>query len=135
MGFFLELSFSLLNTDLTGIKKKIMDKSVELRCDFSYQHIEYTKSKTYQIMSFSFPEHEEIFIEFIYFVKKIPHVFIETAGIDDIKFIQLFASKRYLSLMENDKAREYITNKKRGILKNTNSRIYNALIKKVKKVF
>ena len=47
MGFFLELSFSLLNTDLTGIKKKIMDKSVELRCDFSYQHIEYTKSKTY----------------------------------------------------------------------------------------
>ena len=97
MGFFLELSFSLLNTDLTGIKKKIMDKSVELRCDFSYQHIEYTKSKTYQIMSFSFPDHEEIFIEFIYFVKKIPHVFIETAGIDDIKFVQLFASKRYLS--------------------------------------
>jgi hypothetical protein len=135
MGFFLELSFSLLNTDLTGIKKKIMDKSVELRCDFSYQHIEYTKSKTYQIMSFSFPEHEEIFIEFIYFVKKIPHVFIETAGIDDVKFTQLFASKRYLSLMDNDKAREYITYKKRGSLKNINSRVYSALIKKVKKVF
>ncbi len=135
MGFFLELSFSLLNTDLTGIKKKIMDKSVELRCDFSYQHIEYTKSKTYQIMSFSFPDHEEIFIEFIYFVKKIPHVFIETAGIDDIKFVQLFASKRYLSLMNNDKAREYIADKKRGVLKNINSHIYSALIKKVKKVF
>ena len=109
-----------------------MDKSVELRCDFSYQHIEYTKSKTYQIMSFSFPDHEEIFIEFI---KKIPHVFIETAGIDDIKFVQLFASKRYLSLMNNDKAREYIADKKRGVLKNINSHIYSALIKKVKKVF
>ena len=51
-------------------------------------------------MSFSFPEHDEIFIEFIYFIKKIPHVFIETAGIDDLIFKQLYASKKYLRLME-----------------------------------
>ena len=37
--------------------------------------------------------------------------------------------------MNNDKAREYIADKKRGVLKNINSHIYSALIKKVKKVF
>lgn len=38
MGFFIELSFSLLNTNFTEIKKKIIDKSIELRSDFYYQH-------------------------------------------------------------------------------------------------
>ena len=75
MGFFIELSFSLHNTNFTDVKNKIIDKSVELRSDFFYQHFEYANKNTLQIMSFSFPEHEEIFIEFIYFIKKIPHVF------------------------------------------------------------
>jgi hypothetical protein len=135
MGFFIELSFSLLNTDYTEIKKKIINKSIELRSDFYYQHIEYYKKKTYQILSFTFPDHNEIFIEFIYFIKKIPHVFIETAGIDDIKFIQLFASKKYLCLMENDNSKQYIIDKKKGVLKNHNPLVYSALIKKVKKIF
>ena len=135
MGFFIELSFALLNTNFTDVKNKIIDKSIELRSDFYYQHIEYSNKNTYQIMSFSFPEHDEIFIEFVYFIKKIPHVFIETAGIDDLQFKQLYASKKYLRLMENDKAREYLNNKKNGILKNYNPSVYNALIKKVKKVF
>ena len=135
MGFFIELSFALLNTNFTDVKNKIIDKSIELRSDFYYQHIEYSNKNTYQIMSFSFPEHDEIFIEFVYFIKKIPHVFIETAGIDDLQFKQLYASKKYLRLMENDKAREYLNNKKNGILKNYNRSVYNALIKKVKKVF
>ena len=76
-----------------------------------------------------------MFIEFIYFVKKIPRVFIETAGIDNIKFIQLYASKKYLQLMENDKVKEYIVSKKNGTLKTHNPDVYRALIKKVKKVF
>lgn len=135
MGFFIELSFSLLNTNFTEIKKKIIDKSIELRSDFYYQHLEYHKKKTHQILSFTFPDHNEIFIEFIYFIKKIPHVFIETAGIDDIKFIQLFASKKYLQLMENDNAKQYKINKKKGTLKKHNPEVYKALIKKVKKVF
>ena len=135
MGFFIELSFALLNTNFTDVKNKIIDKSIELRSDFYYQHIEYSNKNTYQIMSFSFPEHDEIFIEFVYFIKKIPHVFIETAGIDDLQFKQLYASKKYLRLMEKDKAREYLNNKKNGILKNYNKSVYNALIKKVKKVF
>ena len=135
MGFFIELSFALLNTNFTDVKNKIIDKSIELRSDFYYQHIEYSNKNTYQIMSFSFPEHDEIFIEFVFFIKKIPHVFIETAGIDDLQFKQLYASKKYLRLMENDKAKEYLNNKKTGILKNYNTPVYNALIKKVKKVF
>jgi hypothetical protein len=135
MGFFIELSFALLNTNFTDVKNKIIDKSIELRSDFYYQHIEYSNKNTYQIMSFSFPEHDEIFIEFVYFIKKIPHVFIETAGIDDLQFKQLYASKKYLRLMENDKAKEYLNNKKKGILKKYNTPVYNALIKKVKKVF
>ena len=135
MGFFIELSFSLLNSNYTEIQKKIIDKSIELRSDFYYKHLEYNDKNARQILSFSFPEHNEIFIEFIHFVKKIPRVFIETAGIDDIKFIQLYASKKYLQLMENDKAREYKINKKNGSLKNHNPNVYKALIKKVKKVF
>tara|TARA_B100001559_G_scaffold227971_1_gene191743 strand:- start:15 stop:422 length:408 start_codon:yes stop_codon:yes gene_type:complete len=134
MGFFIELSFALLNTNFTDVKNKIIDKSIELRSDFYYQHIEYSNKNTSQIMSFSFPEHDEIFIEFIYFIKKIPHVFIETAGIDDLQFKQLYASKKYLKIMENDKVKEYLHNKKKGILKNYNPSVYNALIKKVKKV-
>ena len=60
MGFFIELSFALLNTNFTDVKNKIIDKSIELRSDFYYQHIEYSNKNTYQIMSFSFPEHDEI---------------------------------------------------------------------------
>ena len=37
--------------------------------------------------------------------------------------------------MENDKAKEYIINKKNGSLKKENPDVYKALIKKVKKVF
>ena len=86
-------------------------------------------------MSFSFPDHDEIFIEFIYFVKKIPHLYIETAGIDDLQFTQLYASRKYLGSMEKDLAQKYIINKKNGNLKKINPLVYNALIKKVKKVF
>ena len=135
MGFFIELSFSLLNSNYSEIQKKIIVISVELRSDFYYRHLEYNNKNTRQILSFTFPDHDEMFIEFIYFVKKIPRVFIETAGIDNIKFIQLYASKKYLQLMENDKAREYIVNKKNGTLKKHNPNVYKALIKKVKKVF
>ena len=135
MGFFIEISFSLLNSNYTEIQKKIIDKSIELRSDFYYKHLEYNNKNTRQILSFTFPDHNEIFIEFIYFVKKIPRVFIETAGIDNIQFIQLYASKKYLQLMENDKAKEYIINKKNGSLKKENPDVYKALIKKVKKVF
>ena len=135
MGFFIELSFSLSLSNYNDVKQKILNKSLELRCDFNYNHIEYCKKKSSQIMSFSFPDHNEIFVEFIYFVKKIPHVYIETAGIDDLIFVQLYASKRYLTLMENDLAKKYITNKKNGQLKNINPFVYNALIKKIKKVF
>ena len=135
MGFFIELSFSLLNTDYTEMKNKIINKSIELRSDFNYQNIEFYKKKSYQILSLTFPDHNELFIEFIYFIKKLPHVFIETAGIDDIKFIQLFASKKYLYLMENDKVKQYLKNKKNGVLKMHNPLVYSALIKKVNKVF
>ena len=135
MGFFIELSFSLLNSNYTEIQKKIIDKSIELRSDFYYKHLEYNNKNTRQILSFTFPDHNEMFIEFIYFVKKIPRVFIETTGIDNIKFIQLYASKKYLQLMENDKVKEYIVSKKNGTLKTHNPYVYRALIKKVKKVF
>ena len=37
--------------------------------------------------------------------------------------------------MENDLAKKYITNKKNGNLKKINPFVYNALIKKIKKVF
>jgi len=135
MGFFIELSFSLSNTNFTEVKKNIIDKSIELRSDFYYQHIEYCKKKSSQILSFTFPDHDEIFVEFIYYIKKIPYVFIETAGIDDVIFKQLYASKKYLSLMENEKSKEYITYKKNGTLKAYNPFVYSALIKKVKKIF
>ena len=135
MGFFIELSFSLLSSNYRETQKKIIDKSIELRCDFYYKHLDYNNKNTRQILSFTFPDHDEIFIEFIHFVKKIPRVFIETAGIDNIKFIQLYASKKYLRLMENDKVKEYIVDKKNGTLKTHNPDVYNALIKKVKKVF
>jgi len=135
MGFFIELSFSLTLYNSSEIKEKILNKSLELRCDFNYNHIEYYKKKSSQIMSFSFPDHDEIFIEFIYFVKKIPHLYIETAGIDDLQFTQLYASRKYLGSMEKDLAQKYIINKKNGNLKKINPLVYNALIKKVKKVF
>lgn len=135
MGFFIELSFSLSISDYSNIKQKILNKSLELRCDFNYNHIEYFKKNSSQIMSFSFPDHDEIFVEFIHFIKKIPHVYIETAGIDNLKFIQLYASKKYLSLMENDLVKKYVVSKKKGDLKKINPFVYKALIKKVKKVF
>ena len=43
MGFFIELSFSLSLSNYNDVKQKILKKSLELRCDFNYNHIEYCK--------------------------------------------------------------------------------------------
>ena len=135
MGFFIELALDVKTTSFTDVKNEIISKANVLRSDFMSQHVEFFKKKSYQILSFSFPEHDEIFIEFIFYVKKIPHVFIETAGIDETTFTQLYASKRYLNIMEKEKVREYLIKKKNGTLKNINPPVFNALVKKVKKRF
>ena len=54
-------------------------------------------------------------LDFIKYVKNDRNVYIVTA-IEDFSYKILYASKRYLNIMEKGKAKEYNENKKNGLL-------------------
>ena len=64
-----------------------------------------------------FQEHDELLAEFIRYAKKIKNISIESVGFDKGKFELIFASKKYLNMMEKEfSAQKYIINRREGII-------------------
>jgi hypothetical protein len=48
----------------------------------------------------------------LYLLKKRKYVYIESIGFDNCKFTLLYASKKYLNMMDKYKAKEYLSSRK-----------------------
>jgi hypothetical protein len=71
-----------------------------------------TITRNHYVMSFTFPEIEKNILRFIQFVKQETSWQIEMVGIEQGKYELIFASRKYLTLMEAEMARKYIRTKK-----------------------
>jgi hypothetical protein len=71
-----------------------------------------TITRNHYVMSFTFPEIEKNILRFIQFVKQETSWQIEMVGIEQGKYELIFASRKYLTLMEAEMAKKYIRTKK-----------------------
>ena len=69
-----------------------------------------TINRNHVVGTLYFSEQSNI-IGFIKNIKKISGIYIESVGMDDIKFILIYASKKYLNFMDKYKAKDYLKNR------------------------
>ena len=81
-------------------------------------------------MTFLFGDHEENVGKFIENIKKIRYVNIESIGYDNCIFKLMYASKKYLNIMDKYKAKEYIEKRRNNTLFKNNSIIMQKFYKK-----
>jgi len=116
MSYRIELSFDLRKTkNITEMKKNISDlalKNEKEICFFSYEMSGNgrTINRSHVVGTLYFPEEFNI-INFIKSIKKIPGIYIESVGIDNIKFNLTYASKKYLNFMDKYKSKDYLNNR------------------------
>ena len=117
MGFFIELSFDILKSDnFLKTKQLIVELSEKYGKEFHYNNHEIMGKnrnifRNHYIMSFIFEDDEENVAKFIENIKKIRYVNIESIGYDNCIFKLMYASKKYLNIMDKYKAKEYLQQK------------------------
>ena len=130
MSYRIELSFDLRKTkNILEMKKKIRDLALKNKkeiCFFSYELMGYgrTINRNHVVGTLYFLEQSNI-IGFIKSIKKISGIYIESVGMDDIKFILIYASKKYLNFMDKYKSKDYLKN--RGDLLNEYKNVINQI--------
>ena len=82
------------------------------------------------VITFLFLEHDELLAEFIRYAKKIKSISIESLGLDKGKFELMYASKKYLNMMEKEYVDRYLTLKRANKLYKQDSIIFKAILKK-----
>jgi hypothetical protein len=71
-----------------------------------------TVTRNHYVMSYTFPSIEKNILRFIQFVKEETSWQIEMVGFEQGKYELLFASRKYLTIMEGEMVRKYIRQKK-----------------------
>lgn len=136
MGYFVELSFDILKSDnFLKTKQVILELSEKYGKEFHYNNHEImgknrTIFRNHYIMTFIFEDDEENVAKFIENIKKIRYVNIESIGYDNCIFKLMYASKKYLNIMDKYKAREYLEQKRNNSLYKQDSIILKKMYKK-----
>jgi len=135
MGFLIELSF-----DINKVSNFIQTKDIILKMaekynkTFSYNNHEImgknrTIFRNHYVMTYLFEDENEI-AKFIKQIKLMKHIYIESISYDDCVFKMMYASKKYLNIMEKGKAKEYLENKKNNTLFKSDSVIMKEMYNK-----
>ena len=82
------------------------------------------------IISFTFADDKKSIVSFIKYVKTLSNVYIESVGYDDFTYKMIYASKKYLNIMEKGPSKKYLEKRKRGELYEQDSIILKAILKK-----
>jgi len=118
MSYRLEVALNLKHRgDALMLKTEIVKLAEESRCELYYQDFEFQGKKRQFVRNhiffiFFFPEDPKYIINFLYLLKKRKYVYIESIGFDNATFTLLYASKKYLNMMDKYKAKEYLSNRK-----------------------
>ena len=104
--------------NLSDNKKLLISKALKTNCKNYYENFEIwgtgrTINRNHWVITFIFPEEEEIsMIKFIKFIKNETSCQIEMIGYENCIYKIIYASKKYLSFMERDMAKQYLKRKK-----------------------
>jgi len=118
MSYRLEIALNLKHRgDALMLKNEIIKLAEESRCELYYQDYEFQGKKRQFVRNhlffiFFFPEDPKYIINFLYLLKKRKYAYIESVGFDNCKFTLLYASKKYLNMMDKYKAKEYLSSRK-----------------------
>jgi hypothetical protein len=118
MSYRLEIALNLKHRgDALMLKNEIIKLAEESRCELYYQDYEFQGKKRQFVRNhlffiFFFPEDPKYIINFLYLLKKRKYAYIESIGFDNCKFTLLYASKKYLNMMDKYKAKEYLSSRK-----------------------
>ena len=135
MGFLIELSF-----DINKVSNFIQTKDIILKMaekynkTFSYNNHEImgknrTIFRNHYVMTYLFEDENEI-AKFIKQIKLMKHIYIESISYDNCVFKMMYASKKYLNIMEKGKAKEYLEKKRNNKLFKSDSVIMKEMYKK-----
>jgi hypothetical protein len=85
--------------------------------------------RNHYVMTYLFEDENEI-AKFIKQIKLMKHIYIESISYDNCVFKMMYASKKYLNIMEKGKAKEYLENKKNNTLFKSDSVIMKEMYNK-----
>ena len=117
MVYQIEVSVNLNKvTNLTEIKNMLLSKAEECKLEDFYtmfEHIGKNRQiyRNHCVFVFLFIENDELLADFIRYTKNIKYVSIECVGLDKGKFELIYASKKYLNMMEKEFAQKYLVKK------------------------
>ncbi len=122
-------------TNLSEIKTKLLEKAYNCKLEkyFSqFEHVGRNRQifRNHCVITFFFVENDELLSDFIRFTKKIKNINIEMVGLDATKFKIIYASKKYLNIMEKEHADNYLKLKRKNQLYKQDSIIFKTILKK-----
>ena len=136
MTYQLELSVNLNKvSNLSEIKNLLQIKAEECKLENYYTMYEYFGRnrhcyRNHCVLNFSFVENDELLAEFINYSKKLKNISIESVGLDKGLFKLIYASKKYLNMMEKEFAEKYINLRRQHKLYKQDSIIFKTILKK-----
>jgi len=137
MGFLIELSFDIIKTkNFISLKQSIIQLADKYGKTFLYNNHEImgknrTIFRNHYVITILFEENEENVSKFIKTIKKNKNIKIESISYDNCILKMMYASRRYLNIMDKYKAKEYLEKKKNNTLFKSDSIIMKEMNKKV----
>ena len=131
MGYQIEVAFNMkVVGSVTDVYSKFVKKAEKNNCEMNYITYERegyrgTVKRNHSIMTFIFPDDKKYIINFIRFVREFRDARIESITTDDIKCSLIYASSKYLSMMDRGHAKTY--KKSRHLLSTEQKSIINAM--------
>tara|TARA_B100000123_G_C25716976_1_gene422619 strand:- start:78 stop:488 length:411 start_codon:yes stop_codon:yes gene_type:complete len=114
MGYLIELSINIKkNTNISELKETVKTLAKKYNCSFMYDSYEYIVNNRYYfrnhcIITMEFPDDDANLISFINSIKKNKKVHIEMLSYENLTYSLMYASKKYLNLMEKEEAKSYL---------------------------
>ena len=106
MVYLVELSVNLHNSvNLSNIQRLLVKKAENCGMETYYKTYEFMGNnrniyRNHCIISFTFADNKQSIVLFIKYVKTLSNVYIESVGYDNFTFKLMYASKKYLNIME-----------------------------------
>ena len=136
MGYLIELSFNINKvTNFIQTKDTILKMAETHNKIFSYNNHEImgknrTIFRNHYVMTYLFEDNEIEVAKFIKQIKLMKHINIESVSYDNCILKMMYASKKYLNIMEKDKAKEYLEKRRNNTLFKSDSVIMKEIYKK-----
>jgi hypothetical protein len=130
MGYQIEVSYDIRKNQQS---QKIIKKAEQCGCWRYYKNYEFEGNnrqmyRHHVVFVLMFNENEEEIVKFIKYIKREKGLFLETVAYDDtVKYYLMYASSKYLNIIEKECKDNYLKNKKDRNLYNQTSYIMRVL--------